>query len=254
MELIIDNREPNLISLLKDLNPTTANLTHGDIQIHFDKTTFIVLERKTWSDLAASIKDGRYQNQKKHLLETFSPDQLYYIFEGTLDFADNKDISLNGISKNTLLSCVYNTMIRDNIKTFKTHSTLDTAELVRGIFTRLKDDPAKYTNKTTKEEQIVKTHTVTNAHDYFIAALCQIPGISRKTAEAIGERYNNFSSFFINLYTASEKLKLLKEIVTKDTKGKTRKISSSVADALCKFIFSTNGSTTAVQLEEPSNQ
>ena len=102
MDLIIDNRERDLISILKPNN--TANLDHGDIMITYDSQVFAIFERKTLSDLAASIKDGRYHNQKKALLESYDTNKLYYIIEGQFDYSTN--IVINSIDKNILDSCL----------------------------------------------------------------------------------------------------------------------------------------------------
>jgi ERCC4-type nuclease len=77
MELIIDNRERDILNILSDFK--TANLDHGDIMITHNSQVFAIFERKTLSDLAASIKDGRYHNQKKSLLESYDANKLYYI-------------------------------------------------------------------------------------------------------------------------------------------------------------------------------
>ena len=68
LELFIDNRETKLISLLDGIIEfQVMQLDIGDIQIVNDKQIVIVLERKTLSDLAQSIKDGRYKEQKARL-------------------------------------------------------------------------------------------------------------------------------------------------------------------------------------------
>ena len=41
------------------------NLNLGDIIIYFKETPIFIIERKTLPDLLASIKDGRYIEQKK---------------------------------------------------------------------------------------------------------------------------------------------------------------------------------------------
>ena len=70
MEIIIDNREKDLIELFKNNNVThvNKNLDIGDIQFIINNEIIYIIERKTYDDLGASIKDGRYKEQKIRLL------------------------------------------------------------------------------------------------------------------------------------------------------------------------------------------
>ena len=63
----IDNREKDIIAILqnKGYNFELENLDLGDFQFLdlTSKEPIIIIERKTYSDLNASIKDGRYKEQ-----------------------------------------------------------------------------------------------------------------------------------------------------------------------------------------------
>ena len=65
IELILDNREHKLIELLP--NDTVAPLDIGDIQFRRGEETILIIERKSVTDLAASICDGRSREQKARL-------------------------------------------------------------------------------------------------------------------------------------------------------------------------------------------
>ena len=235
MELIIDNRERQLADLLTDMVYTKKNLELGDLVWEHEDRSVLVCERKTWADLAASIKDGRFRNQKKRLLETYNPQKLAYIIEGTGDFSDSDVVMINGITKKTLLSCVYNTTLRDNIRVFRTGSLVETVELIRSLHSRLCQDPAKFgvgsVGVGVGAEQIVKV-TVRTPQEYFIRALCQIPGVSLKTATAIAAKYSTFADFYKN---ADEQA--LKDIFTIDGKGSKRRISTTVVANLIEFLL-----------------
>ena len=97
MRIVIDNREGELItrineifSLLpedkkKRIEIVIGNLPIGDILIQkiVDKT-FLIIERKTFPDLLASIKDGRYEEQSHRLLNAggVPPHSIIYLLEG----------------------------------------------------------------------------------------------------------------------------------------------------------------------------
>ena len=278
MELHIDNRERELIHSSKFPNAKLSNLELGDIVIKYNGKTFAIFERKTLADLAASIKDSRYKNQKKRLLENYDVKKIYYIIEGDLNYAAavldpaTLDIKINGISKNTLLSCIYNMSFRDHIQVFRTSCINETIALIQGVFKRVSEDPEKYggaegegersageraagavINGTEAageraegersageraEEQIIKKQ-VSTPEEFFIRMLYQIPGVSLKTGKAIADKYKTLFSLYDSLskHSDAEKLKTLKDIFIKDSKGKERRISETVAKNIIKFIL-----------------
>ncbi len=73
MIIKVDTREPDLLQQLNHITssmPSFKNLVVkfetlpiGDIIICDDKEEKIIIERKSISDLLASIKDGRYEEQ-----------------------------------------------------------------------------------------------------------------------------------------------------------------------------------------------
>ena len=67
MEFIIDNRENikhHFIEKKVDW-VVCKNMDIGDFCITYNNELVCIFERKTIEDLAASIKDGRYREQKK---------------------------------------------------------------------------------------------------------------------------------------------------------------------------------------------
>ena len=161
MELIIDNRENSLIKLLEENNINfEKNLEIGDIQfIENDKLIYII-ERKTVNDLGASIKDGRYKEQKMSLLAN-NTGNIYYIIEGNID-------DCNTLNRKALLGSIINMIFRDNIKIINSNNVLDTYNIIIQIQTKYNDGKFKQiennkdsyissikTNKKRKYEQKV---------------------------------------------------------------------------------------------------
>ena len=92
--LIIDNREGKLIELIKNTPSFTIqyelkSLQIGDIIISNDKhpDKSIIIERKCVPDMLASIKDGRYKEQKVRLqaekLQSSGKKLICYLIEGS---------------------------------------------------------------------------------------------------------------------------------------------------------------------------
>lgn len=228
LKVIIDHREGKIKELINpDKVPCLIcyeNLEHGDIVIYHDGVPVFFFERKTLSDLKASINDGRYRNQKLRMLEKFDKGMIYYIIEG------------DGIREEALKGAIINTMLRDKIGVFKTKDVNDTIQLLYDILDRVHKDPKKYISTTDSGLQ----QSVGNRNEsMFVNMLCQIPHISLKTAKAIEQKYKCFHDLQVALHnkTYDEKLKSLKDIMIVDPKGKSRKISSTACDNIIKGYY-----------------
>jgi len=71
---------------MKGGNATIETLQLGDYAIRNGDKILYLFERKSWKDLAASIKDGRYAEQKKRLVELNNKGEIkcFYIIEGAI--------------------------------------------------------------------------------------------------------------------------------------------------------------------------
>ncbi len=241
--LKVDNRECLKDKFIGYENIIFENLTHGDFSIEVNDSIIAVIERKTIQDLTASIKDGRYHNQKINLLASFDANSIYYLIEGIFDYNEDLDISINGISKKAIISSIINTMVRDNIKIIFTKNVNDTYNFIFAMFNRIKKDPQKYIYKNTKittDTDIIKKIKEVNKETCFINQLCQVPDISKKTAKAISIFFDNSSKRFYERLMSiedEEKLKVLKTIYIEDDSGKRRKISEKVIKNIIQLMF-----------------
>ena len=72
--MIIDTREKHLLDVItQKCDYEVKQLDLGDIIFTKDDETVMVIERKTISDLKASICDGRNREQKARLLGCIEP-------------------------------------------------------------------------------------------------------------------------------------------------------------------------------------
>ena len=116
MKIRVDNREQELlkhirelivnIPLFKDLEVQVENLPLGDVIISNNVEDKLYIERKSINDLAASIKDGRYEEQSFRLNGLNHPNHnIIYLIEGDVNrqnrFKDNK------MEKLTLYSSIF---------------------------------------------------------------------------------------------------------------------------------------------------
>ena len=204
MEIIIDNRENSLIKLLEENKEVfiKKNLEIGDIQfIENDKLIYIV-ERKTINDLGASIKDGRYKEQKMRLLSNHS-NNIYYIIEGNID-------DCNTLNRKALLGSIINMSFRDNIKVISSNNIKDTYDIIlqirrkynEGKFKEIESSTDNYVSsiKMNKKENMSKE--ICN-----IVQLATIPGVSQKISKIILEKYGSMSNL-IEEYKKTDNLLL----------------------------------------------
>ena len=92
VKLVLDVRENELIKRFKllKIDYITEQLDLGDIKVLLDDEIVSIIERKTINDLSASIKDGRYKEQKLRLLNTdIDRTKIVYVIEGEF-----KDLSI----------------------------------------------------------------------------------------------------------------------------------------------------------------
>ncbi len=124
MELIFDDREHKLWQHAQDYdNVSRAHLTTGDILIGRRTAEdvlipFVIIERKTWADLAASIKDGRKANieKLKEYRETTGA-RLAYLMEGPVPSGPDWSIpeGVQGIPYRNLRAHLDHLLFRDGI-------------------------------------------------------------------------------------------------------------------------------------------
>jgi len=88
MEIFIDDRERAVINYVKAVHRDTIKFTIkrmqvGDYAISYNNNLLLIIERKTWPDLAASIRDGRKNNIQKIInIRAQTNCKIAYLIEG----------------------------------------------------------------------------------------------------------------------------------------------------------------------------
>ena len=181
----IDQREQNIKNIIHENEKFKYEmLTCGDIIFRNQNKDICVIERKTISDLVASIKDGRYHNQKKMLLDKYPPSSIFYILEGSFLFKP-QNILIHGITHDAIVSCIINTQLRDGIHVIQTKNLEETCDVIQHMYKRIDKNPEIYCNVTSKNDKnetsyIIQKMKVNTIQECYIAQLCQIPGLSKK--------------------------------------------------------------------------
>lgn len=203
-KIIIDSREQKLISNFQEDEVTTTSLFLGDATItDDDNNVILIFERKTLSDLRASIFDGRYKEQKKRLKDNFSNKQILYLIEGFQQFKNLDDI---------LLSTLIHSIFRDHIQILFTKNSADTATVIRAIHKRVCKNPSYFIDEKHKQtcysNPILMKHK--NDQDIQINMLCQIPAISMTTASALIKEFGTVTCLMNSMIESFAKIEQMK--------------------------------------------
>jgi len=266
MNIKIDVREAELmkkcqtnievLSNFKDLKLVPEQLPLGDIIINDGSKDLVIIERKSLSDLAASIKDGRYEEQSYRLKNLWHHNHnIIYLIEG--DFAKHNSFK-DRIDKLTLYSAMTSLNYFKGFSVWRSMSLDETALMICNMANKLnkeKDKQPFYSNvlsapnnnvtETTDPVEVntsdkdycsvvkkVKKDNITTENIGEIM-LCQIPGISSASALAILAQFKTLPSLIKAIDTDET---CLNSICTTDANGKSRKISKTAIATIIKFL------------------
>lgn len=241
MRLIVDNREPKeIITILQSRieNISLENLEVGDYVIqNSNNQPVMIFERKSLSDLIASIKDGRYNEQSLRLSECeVNNRSIYYIIEGnTMNFCNRQ----NETTQKMLFSSMLSISSKKGFSLLNTNGFIETAEFIVRFYNKVSTDKPlqqdqlenteiKYSNviKTSKKANITKN----NINEIMIS---QIPGISSVVAGVIMEKYSNI----INLVNSLKNDPNCLDNFKINSNNKERKIGKNIIAGLKEYLL-----------------
>lgn len=208
VSIFIDTREHALISEIP--NATVKNLELGDVNVVSDQdpdAALFIFERKTMADLASSIKDGRYREQKARILASVPPHRVTYIIEYNNQEPIPAD-KLHGISRDVYTGVYTSLLYRDGIHVIFLKNMQEIAKWITDFAEKLRRDPGKFicapgagAGCSYGDALKIKSQKQANLNKDLVYKLMlgQIPGVSMKLAENIAEKYPNMQSLIANL-------------------------------------------------------
>jgi ERCC4-type nuclease len=251
MKIIIDERETSLYDKCIEINTlgtvviTKQVLPLGDILFQTDEGVSIsIIERKSLTDLLASIKDGRYDEQSHRLSHNgeCSLHNVIYLIEGMMSTLRNP------AEKKLVYSCMASLNFMKGFSVFRSISMLETAEMLVNMADKIGRSMAKaslatntteITNTSTDQNYctVVKKVKKDNITPQNIGEiiLCQIPGISSTTAVAIMKHFTSFNHLMEELKTNPQ---CLENLTCDSTGGKTRKINKKCLESIHTYLGS----------------
>jgi ERCC4-type nuclease len=160
----------------------------------------LVIERKTFTDLKASMADGRYHEQKSRYLQ-LPKGTMFYILE------DN-DPQFKSLDYSAYLGMYTHTIMRDGITVFVTRSMEETVDLLLKMKETVEEFGLNYIDKnpcTVQTTQIKKKKA--KGKEVYIQQLQCFPGISKTKASSIADKYECMSDLMSALKNESFKVK-----------------------------------------------
>lgn len=210
VEIHVDYREAALLTELRrsdhGINVIEKNLELGDIHV-VGSTCSLVFERKTMNDLAASLKDGRYKEQKHRMLSQYKPYHITYIIEGGRPITTEDK---NGLGRSVYDGMYIYTMYRDGIHVIHVRDTAETAQWIINVATKMTQNPEKFADGDVAKEYVssckAKSRRIDNMtpENCYLMQLCQIPGVSIKLAKTIKEAYPSIRELVSFLSNSSD--------------------------------------------------
>lgn len=243
MTLVIDNREKALIAKLKEKNIEfeIKQLDIGDIQFLDNNNNIkLIFERKTISDLASSILDGRYKEQgfrlDKHALHNHN---IFYIIEGNIQYFKSK---YQKITADSLYSSLCSICYQKGFSVFRTNHLDETIKQLLIFFNKFKhkaDFKSYYLENSNQNEDYLENVKLTkqnlvNKDNINIIMLSQIPKVSLILATKVIEQYKTIYNLINEL---KENRECLKNLSYKTKTGKERKFNKSAIENIIQFLL-----------------
>jgi ERCC4-type nuclease len=270
MIIKVDTREPDLLQQLNHITSSTPSFKNlvikfetlpiGDIIICDDKEEKLIIERKSVSDLMASIKDGRYEEQSYRLNGlNHQNHNIIYLIEGDINrvnrFKDNK------MEKLTLYSSIFSLNYYKGFSVIRSFSIDESAIFICNTANKLRKGESE--NKLPYYQNIAKPNSSEileeteescdkqNEKDYVSVVkkikkdnitpdnigeimLSQIPGISSVTAIAILDKFKTLPNLISQI---QENENCLKDISYTNSKNQVRKVSKTCLVNIVKFLL-----------------
>jgi ERCC4-type nuclease len=239
----------------------TDNLPIGDIIIcQDDGKEQLIIERKTLADLAASIRDGRYNEQSFRLNQcALHNHSIIYLLEGNIHRYKSSKYG-RSINKEALISAMTSIMWSKGFSIYRSVDTIESAlwllqtadklgRIKEKNFYHVDDDvsanasgSANASDNSSNKDYTAVSKRVKKANitpeNIGSIMLAQIPSVSTASACAIMDKYKTIP----NLIEAIKKDdKALHDITTLTKSGKSRKLTKVCTSNVYNFLLGKSG-------------
>lgn len=243
MNIVIDVRENKLIELFENNNIIfdKKQLEIGDIILEKDNDIVLLIERKTIQDLTASIKDGRYKEQKARILSKVNVENVLYLIEGRVD-----NIKFD---EKVIFGSITNMIFRDNIKVINTGTIKQSYDLILSLKKKFLEGTFESKENLNYNESIKLNKKDNMTTELFnIQVLANIPGISIKMAEVILKEIKSvkdlikkYNGYDIELEKDEVDIEKEREELLKNIQyNEKRKVGKIISKRIYEFLYKNN--------------
>lgn len=248
MLIKVDSREPALMSicaslvqsynLSEKLSVTSCQLPLGDVAIYSEEKLVLLIERKSLSDLTASISDGRYAEQSFRLNECDLPNHdIIYMIEGNLE---NYTPRFGRVDRAAIYSSIVSLQCFKGFSIIRSNSIHESGEyvvrfankLLKGGIDKMHSAPGDvkprvYTDTLRQKKAFIEP---SNIHTLWLS---QIPGVSTNVAEIL---LNKFGSIWQLRDALASDPSCLSGLSMKTKTGQTRAISKRTMNDIKAYL------------------
>lgn len=241
MPIWFDYREKALLKLapsVKELTPPVGDIWIGDLSGCDLKAGGVILERKTGTDLEASIMDGRYKEQRSRLLAYAQEHKVAvgYVVEGILDRLGAR------LPESALLKHITRLQFHHRIPVVQTACAKETVTLAELIEAQWVKDEGKFSwncdsnsangTGTAVAASYIKSACRDSPDTFLLGTLTQCRGISEALACVIMHSFPSLESLMDA--TAAD----LAQVT--DTTNPKRKVGKAVGERLYGLLHPAN--------------
>ncbi len=231
--LTVDCRELKIIQKLKDLHETCVvqSMDIGDFSFHDEKYTLIV-ERKTWPDLRASIRDNRFREQRSRLREwkaSHENRQIMYLIEGLFEPEyTNERRTCERLMIGYSIPVLFIDSMDGVVKQLRDWKQLPSLEKLFQTREISQDQVESRTRKKNYDDSSL----------FFQATLSQMKGVTTSMAKAISVRFGTVKEFIeaMGRESPDDFQRQMLEIEYTTETGKTKRMAPSLYERLCKNV------------------
>jgi len=206
ISITIDTREHDLIALFDKENINIKQLNIGDISFTKDNKEIAVIERKTDKDFRASLRDGRYREQKQRLEACCKAKGVIviYLIEGHYLAKPNK---YERVNNDQMLGAFMSTMVKSDFHVYHVNNINQSVDVIN----KLKKKLGEIGDKKIEYIETLKAVKGANvsADDAFILMLNRIPGVSMTIAKELNKKYKTIGDL-VKDENALDELKKIK--------------------------------------------
>lgn len=237
------------VSCKLDTDPDVEVLPVADVTISIGGMIYMMIERKTMTDFAASIIDHRFQEQRQRMIEAILPAEeeeqrgsicILYIVEGPLEKNDAIFSAMAGsLPVTTICGAIANLMCRDNIHVIRTSGVKETAVYIAKLAVATKKfcvgpnlcNGGRIVVNRIRSREMKQAQR--QPEDIFAAQLMQIPRVGEAAAKTIAHEFK--SAFgFITRYNeiGADNMKAAVRTMKLTEDGTGRKLGPAIAERI----------------------